>query len=145
MSYDVSGSKSVAVSGTVITKTVANDVNSYIGSNTAIANADSINVSALNKTSASAIIGNVSVGGQAAVGASLFTNVNASNVNAGIKSGAKIGTESKVGDVTISADSIQDYRSINFAVGASSSAAVTGSINTNIVVNETNAYIENGT
>lgn len=145
MSYDVAGSKSAAISGTVITKTVANDVNSYIGSNTTIANADSINVSALNKTSASAIIGNVSVGGQAAVGASLYTNVNASNVNAGIKSGAKIGTESKVGDVTISADSIQDYRSINFAVGASSSAAVTGSINTNIVVNETNAYIENGT
>ena len=144
MSYDIAGSNTAAVSGTIISKTVSNDVNSYIGANTVIEKAGNIDVTALNKTNASAVIGNVSVGGQAAVGASIFSNVNASNVNAGIKSGAKIGTVSEVGDINIAAESVQDYHSINFVVGASSNAAVSGSVNTNIVVNETNAFIEKG-
>ncbi len=140
MTFDASGSSTAAVSGSIIAKTVVNDVNAYLGSGIVIQEAGDISVAASNETSVAAIIGNVSASGTAAVGASLFMNVNTSSVNAGINEGAQIGTVSSVGDIDINALSTQDIYTIDFVVGASGTAAVSGALTSHVIVNDTNAY-----
>lgn len=146
MTYGISGSSSVGVSGSLISKNVINDVDSYIGSNVVIQDAGNIDISASNKTVAAVIVGNISAGGSAAVGGSVFSNVNVSTVDAGIKSGAQLGTsDSKVGNVNINAVSEQIYKSMSAIIGGAGTASVNGSINSNVIVNSTNAYIANNT
>ena len=146
MTYGISGSSSVGVSGSLISKNVINDVDSYIGSNVVIEDAGNIDISASNKTVAAVIVGNISAGGSAAVGGSVFSNVNVSTVDAGIKSGAQLGTsDSKVGNVNINAVSEQIYKSMSAIIGGAGTASVNGSINSNVIVNSTNAYIANNT
>ncbi len=144
ITFDVAGGNTAGVSGSLISKTVVNSVDSYIGSNVDIKNAGKIDVLADNNTVAALIAGNVSAGGTAAIGGSVFVNVNTAIVNAGIKNGAKIGSVSKVGAITVEATSEQVYRSIMFIVGGSGTASVNGSLNANIIVNSTNAYIGKG-
>ena len=144
MTFDVAGSNTVGVSGSLISKNVVNNVNSYIGSGVEIQNAGTIDVLASNKTVADVIVGNVTGAGTAAVGGSVFSNVNVSDVNAYIANGTKIGSASKVGNIKVDADSSQLYKSIMFIIGGSGSASVNGSVNSNIVANATNAYIGNG-
>ncbi|MGN0030615.1 MAG: hypothetical protein ACI37Q_01510 [Candidatus Gastranaerophilaceae bacterium] len=141
INFDVSASSNVGVSGSIISKVVTNDIDAYIGSGTTIQKATTLDVDASNSTSVASVIGNVSAAGGEAIGATIFSNVNTSAVNAGIKEGAKI---LNVGDINIDASSTQDYHALNFVVGAASTAAVTGAVNTNIIVNETNAYIGKG-
>ena len=144
MTFDVAGSNTAGVSGSLISKNVVNSVNSYIGSGVEIQNAGTIDVLASNKTVADVIVGNVTGAGTAAVGGSVFSNVNVSDVNAYIANGTKIGSASKVGNIKVDADSSQLYKSIMFIIGGSGSASVNGSVNSNIVANATNAYIGNG-
>ena len=144
MTFDIAGGNTAGVSGSLISKNVINNVNSYIGSNVEIQNAGSVDVLASNKTVADVIVGNVTGAGTAAVGGSVFSNVNVSDVNAYISNGAKIGTVSKVGNINVDAESSQIYKSIMFIVGGAGVASVNGSINSNIVANSTNAYIGNG-
>ena len=144
MTFDIAGGNTAGVSGSLISKNVINNVNSYIGSNVEIQNAGSVDVLASNKTVADVIVGNVTGAGTAAVGGSVFSNVNVSDVNAYISNGAKIGTVSKVGNINVDAESSQVYKSIMFIVGGAGVASVNGSINSNIVANSTNAYIGNG-
>lgn len=141
ITFDVAGSSTAGVSGSILSKVVANDINSYIGSNTQINTASTIDVLASNATSAAAVIGNVSAGTTAAVGGNIFTNVNTSKVNSGIKSGAKI---KKAGNINVNATSTQDYKALTFVVGAAGNGAVNGALNSNLILNETNAYIEKG-
>ena len=145
MIYNVAGGSTAGVSGSLMSKNVINKIKSRIGGNTRIEKAKDIKVSALNKVSQAQIAGNVSAGGTAGVGVSVLSNVNVSSVEAGIEKGAKIGSQNqRVGEVTVDAQSIQDYHSILFAVAGGGTAAVNGSVNSNIVVNDTNAYIDKG-
>ena len=145
MTYDIAGSNTAGISGSLISKTVVNEVNSYIGSNVEIQNAGNIDVLASNKTVADVIVGNITGATTAAVGGSVFSNVNSADVNAYIANGAKIGTISNVGNIKVDAVSSQIYKSIMFIIGAAGTAAVNGSINSNIIANSTNAYIGNNT
>ncbi len=150
MTFDVAGASTAGVSGSLISKNVINDVDSYIGSNVVIQEAGNIDVLASNKTVADVIVGSITAAATAAVGGSVFSNVNVSTVDAGIKNGAQIGgaqignDASRVGDVNIEANSEQTYKSIMAIVGAAGNAAVKGSVNSNIIVNETNSYVGNG-
>ncbi len=143
MTYDVAGAKNAGVSGSLISKVVVNEINSYIGSDVGIQNAGNIDVLASNLTVADVIVGNITGATTAAVGGSVFSNVNTSDVNAYIANGAKIGTVSNVGNIKVDAASSQIYKSIMFIIGAAGTAAVNGSINSNIIANSTNAYIGN--
>lgn len=145
MTYDIAGSNTAGISGSLISKTVVNEVNSYIGSNVEIQNAGNIDVLASNKTVADVIVGNITGATTAAVGGSVFSNVNSADVNAYIANGAKIGTVSNAGNIKVDAASSQIYKSIMFIIGAAGTAAVNGSINSNIIANSTNAYIGNNT
>ena len=145
MTYDIAGSNTAGISGSLISKTVVNEVNSYIGSNVEIQNAGNIDVLASNKTVADVIVGNITGATTAAVGGSVFSNVNSADVNAYIANGAKIDTISNVGNIKVDAVSSQIYKSIMFIIGAAGTAAVNGSINSNIIANSTNAYIGNNT
>ncbi len=145
MTYDIAGSNTAGISGSLISKTVVNEVNSYIGSNVEIQNAGNIDVLASNKTVADVIVGNITGATTAAVGGSVFSNVNSADVNAYIANGAKIGTVSNAGNIKVDAVSSQIYKSIMFIIGAAGTAAVNGSINSNIIANSTNAYIGNNT
>ncbi len=163
MAYDTAVNTSlnsaISVSGSILAKTVANDVSSYIGSNTKIETAKTVDVLASNDVNMAAIVGGVKVGGKAVVGGNIFSGVNVSSVNASIENGAVLGiseqvidgntvqTVKKVGAVNISADSSQTNRNITFLVGATTGkVVVNGALNSNIIVNETNAYIgENAT
>ena len=145
MTFDVAGASTAGVSGSLISKNVINDVDAYIGSNVAIQEAGNIDVLASNKTVADVIVGSITAGGTAAVGGSIFSNVNVSTVDAGIKNGAQVGSDSsRVGYVNVNANSEQIYKSMMAIVGGAGAAAVKGSINSNIIVNETNAYVGNG-
>ncbi|MDD3236944.1 MAG: PilZ domain-containing protein [Candidatus Gastranaerophilales bacterium] len=147
MTYDISGSGgSAALAGSINTKNVINDVNSHIGSGTTIKNAGAIDVNASNFTYVAGIVGNISASsGSAAVGGALFSTVNVADVNAYIDENAIIGSaDSMVGAVNVSASSLQEYRTIMLLTGASNSAAVNGTLNSNVIVNETNAYIAKG-
>lgn len=145
MTFDVAGASTAGVSGSLISKNVINDVDAYIGSNVAIQEAGNIDVLASNKTVADVIVGSITAGGTAAVGGSIFSNVNVSTVDAGIKNGAQVGSDSsRVGYVNVNANSEQIYKSMMAIVGGAGTAAVKGSINSNIIVNETNAYVGNG-
>lgn len=145
MTFDVAGASTAGVSGSLISKNVINDVDAYIGSNVAIQKAGNIDVLASNKTVADVIVGSITAGGTAAVGGSIFSNVNVSTVDAGIKNGAQVGSDSsRVGYVNVNANSEQIYKSMMAIVGGAGTAAVKGSINSNIIVNETNAYVGNG-
>lgn len=143
MTYDVAGAKNAGVSGSLISKVVVNEINSYIGPDVEIQNAGNIDVLASNLTVADVIVGNITGATTAAVGGSVFSNVNTSDVNAYIANGAKIGTVSNVGNIKVDAASSQIYKSIMFIIGAAGTAAVNGSINSNIIANSTNAYIGN--
>ena len=146
MTFDVAGASTAGVSGSLISKNVINDVDSYIGSNVVIQDAGNIDIAASNKTVADVIVGNISAGGTAAVGGSVFSNVNVTSVDAGIKSGAQIGSvANSVGNVNISAVSEQTYKSMMAIIGGAGTASVNGSINSNVIVNSTNAYIANNT
>ena len=145
MTYDIAGSNTAGISGSLISKTVVNEVNSYIGSNVEIQNAGTIDVLASNKTVVDVIVGNITGATTAAVGGSVFSNVNSADVNAYIANGAKIGTVSNAGNIKVDATSSQIYKSIMFIIGAAGTAAVNGSINSNIITNSTNAYIGNNT
>ena len=145
MTYGVAGGNTAGVAGSLISKNVINDVDSYIGSNVVIEDAGKIDVLASNKTDAAVIVGNITGAGTASVGTSVFSNVNVSTVDAGIKNGAQIGSDtSRVGDVNVEANSEQTYKSIMIIAGGAGSAAINGSINSNVIVNETNAYVGNG-
>ncbi len=145
MTFDVAGASTAGVSGSLISKNVINDVDAYIGSNVAIQEAGNIDVFASNKTVADVIVGSITAAGTAAVGGSIFSNVNVSTVDAGIKNGAQVGSDSsRVGYVNVNANSEQIYKSMMAIVGGAGTAAVKGSINSNIIVNETNAYVGNG-
>lgn len=141
ITFDVGGSSTMGVAGSILAKTVANEIDAYVGSNTIIEKASALTVSATNTTNIAAVSGNVSAGNTAAVGGNIFMNVNTASVNAGIKNGAKV---QQVGNVTVNATSKQDYKALNFAVSAAGTAAVSGAVNSSIIVNETNAYIEKG-
>ncbi len=148
MTFDASGSSSsAAVSGSLLSKIVINNVEAYIGSGVGINSAADISVSAKNEMSVSGIVGNVTgSAGSAAVGGSLFSTVNVSDVSARIDDNVKIGSLSeRVGDISIEAKSIQNYSTIMFVIGGASSAAVNGSLNSNVIVNQTNAYIGKNT
>lgn len=141
ITFDVGGSSTTGVAGSILAKTVANEIDAYVGSNTIIEKASSLTVSAANTTNIAAVTGNVSAGSTAAVGGNIFTNINTTSVNAGIKNGAEV---QQVGKVAVNATSKQDYKALNFVVSAAGTAAVSGAINSSIIVNETNAYIEKG-
>ncbi len=145
MAYNISGAATGSGAGSIISKNVINNVESYIGSGVEIQEAGDITVNASNKTEADIISGTVAAAGTGAAGTSIFSNVNVSNVTASINEGAKIGTVSDVGSVSVDADSDQIYKSIMAIIGAAGTAAVSGSVNSNIIVNSTNAYIANNT
>lgn len=138
MTYDVAGSSTSAISGSIISKVVANDIKSYVGKNTIINNAKTLDVTATNTINTSVIAGNVSGASTAAVGGNIFSNVNTSKVNAEIENGVVV---EKVGNVGVSATSSQINRSITFTAGGAGTVAVAGAVNSNIIVNETNAHI----
>lgn len=138
MTYDVAGSSTSAISGSIISKVVANDIKSYVGKNTTINNAKTLDVTAANTIYTSVIAGNVSGASTAAVGGNIFSNVNTSKVNAEIENGVVV---EKVGNVDVSATSSQINRSITFTAGGAGTVAVAGAVNSNIIVNETNAHI----
>ena len=145
MAYNLAGAASGSGAGSIVSKNVINNVEAYIGSGVTVEKAGNIEVLASNKTEADIIAGAISASGSAGVGASIFSNVNVSTVEASIKEGAQIGTEANTGSITVDASSEQIYKSIMAVVGAGASTAVSGSVNSNIIVNSTNAYIASNT
>ena len=137
MIYDLAGGGKAGVSGSMIAKVSQNQVNAAItGSDIA---ADNVTVQAQNGIYTRNIVGNITAGGNAAVGGSMFVNVNIGNTDARIENSS---VEAD-GDVLVQADSIQDFKTIMVVGGGAGTVAVNGSVNSNTAKDTTTALIKN--
>ncbi len=137
MTYDLAGGAKAGVSGSLIAKVSQNQVNAAItGSDIT---AQDVAVKAENGIYTRNIVGNITAGGNAAVGGSMFVNVNTGNTDARIEDSV-IASD---GDVLVQADSIQDFKTIMVVGGAGGTAAVNGSVNSNTAKDTTTALIKN--
>ena len=139
MFYDLSASFQASVSGAIVVKVVDNEVNSYI-QNSKI-NADGLNVLAKDYTAANAIIGRLSYGGSASVGANVFVLAGNSEVNSKILSGSILDIKN---DTNIAAESSKRSTLISVAGGASGTASVNGSAVANVINDNITAKIDDG-
>ena len=138
MIYDLAGGGKAGVSGSLIAKVSQNQVNAAItGSDIT---AQDLTVKAENGIYTRNIVGNITAGGNAAVGGSMFVNVNIGNTDARIEDYSTIESG---GDVLVQADSIQDFKTIMVVGGAGGTAAVNGSVNSNTAKDTTTALIKN--
>ena len=137
MIYDLAGGGKAGVSGSLIAKVSQNQVNAAItGSDIA---ADNVTVQAQNGIYTRNIVGNITAGGNAAVGGSMFVNVNTGNTDARIEDS----TIESNGYVLVQADSIQDFKTIMVVGGGAGTVAVNGSANSNTAKDTTTALIKN--
>ncbi len=139
MFYDLSASFQAAVSGAIVVKVVDNEVNSYIQNSNI--NAGNLNVLAKDYTATNAIIGRLSYGGSASVGANVFVLAGNSNVNSKILSGSKLDIEN---NTAVAADSIKKATLISVGGGASGTASVNGSAVANVINDTITAKIDDG-
>ena len=137
MIYDLAGGGKAGVSGSMIAKVSQNQVNASITGSDITAN--KVTVKAENGIYTRNIVGNITAGGNAAVGGSMFVNVNTGNTDARIEDS----TIESNGDVLVQADSIQDFKTIMVVGGAGGTAAVNGSVNSNTAKDTTTALIKN--
>ena len=137
MIYDLAGGGKAGVSGSMIAKVSQNQVNASITDSDITAN--NVTVKAENGIYTRNIVGNITAGGNAAVGGSMFVNVNIGNTDARIENSS---VEAD-GDVLVQADSIQDFKTIMVVGGAGGTAAVNGSVNSNTAKDTTTALIKN--
>ena len=138
------GGKGIAASGAISTVVNSPDVDTYIKSDNADkkvkSNAGKITVKSKNITDIDTINAAVSVGlGGAAIGASINTVVDSSDVIAGIE-GMKVSAED---DVDIEAESEEKIMSVSVGGAGGSGVAASGSINTMVIAADTDAYIKN--
>lgn len=138
MTYDLGGGGNAAVSGSLIAKFSDNKVTAGI-KNSNIQNAGSVDVAAKNEIYTRAIVGNITGSKGAAIGGSTFINVNTGKTEALIDN-SKI---TAADDVTVKADSVQDYKTIMAVGGGAGKVSVNGSINTNTAKDTTTASIKN--
>ena len=139
MFYDLSASFNASVSGAIVVKVIDNEVNSYIQNSNI--NAGSINVASIDNTAANAIIGRLSYGGTASVGANVFVMAGSSDVKSQILSGSKLNADNNIGIV---ADSAKRSTLISVAGGASGTASVNGSAVANVINDTITAKIDDG-
>ena len=138
------GGKGVAGSGAVSTVVNSPDANTYITSDNAdkkvVSDSGKINIKSTNKTDIDTINAAVSVGlGAAAIGASINTVVDSSDVAAGI-SNTEVSAE---GDVDVEAKSEEKIMSISAGGAGGSGITAAGSVNTMVIAADTDAYIRN--
>lgn len=139
MTYDLVGGGSTALSGSLITKVVNNNVTASVGN--AVVNSGSLNVAASDDVVINAIVGNISGGAGKTIGGSAFVNVVTGTTEAKIAKGANVTTTSK--DVSVTADNKQSIRTI-MVMGGGGQVAVNGSANVNVFNNNTLATVEDG-
>ena len=137
MIYDLAGGGKAGVSGSMIAKVSQNQVNASITGSDITAN--NVTVKAENGIYTRNIVGNITAGGNAAVGGSMFVNVNTGNTDARIEDS----TIESNGDVLVQADSIQDFKTIMVVGGGAGTVAVNGSVNSNTAKDTTTALIKN--
>ena len=137
MTYDLAGGAKAGVSGSLIAKVSQNQVNAAITGSDITAN--DVTVKAENGIYTRNIVGNITAGGNAAVGGSMFVNVNTGNTDARIEDS----TIESNGDVLVQADSIQDFKTIMVVGGGAGTVAVNGSVNSNTAKDTTTALIKN--
>ena len=138
------GGKGVAGSGAVSTVVNSPDANTYITSDNAdkkvVSSAGKINIKSTNTTNIDTINAAVSVGlGTAAIGASINTVVDGSDVAAGINN-MEISAE---GSVDVEAKSEEKIMSISAGGAGGSGITAAGSVNTMVIAADTDAYIRN--
>ncbi|MEE6206858.1 MAG: leukotoxin LktA family filamentous adhesin [Alphaproteobacteria bacterium] len=138
------GGKGVAGSGAVSTVVNSPDANTYITSDNTdkkvVSDAGKINIKSTNKTDIDTINAAVSVGlGGAAIGASINTVVDSSDVAAGINN---MEIRAK-GDVDVEAKSEEKIMSISAGGAGGSGVTAAGSVNTMVIAADTDAYIRN--
>lgn len=139
MTYDLVGGGSTALSGSLITKVVNNNVTASVGN--AVVNSGSLKVAASDDVIINAIVGNISGGAGKAIGGSAFVNVVTGTTEAKIAKGANVTTTSK--GVSVTADNNQSIRTI-MVMGGGGQVAVNGSANVNVFNNNTLATVEDG-
>ena len=137
MIYDLAGGGKAGVSGSMIAKVSQNQVNAFITGSDITAN--NVTVKAENGIYTRNIVGNITAGGNAAVGGSMFVNVNIGNTDARIEDS----TIESDGNVLVQADSIQDFKTIMVVGAGAGNAAVNGSVNSNTAKDTTTALIKN--
>ena len=139
MFYDLSASFQASVSGAIVVKVIDNEVNSTVNNSTI--NAGNLNIRANDYSVANAIIGRLSYGGTASVGANVFVLAGSSDVNSKILSGSKINVGK---DTVIAADSTKKSTLISVGGGASGTASVNGSAVANVINDTITAKIDDG-
>ncbi len=128
MFYDLGASFKASVSGVIVVKVIDNAVKAYVTNSNVTS--DELNVRANDYSIANAIMGRISYGGTASIGANVFVLAGNSNVEAQVFEGSVLDIEKAM---SVVANSTKKSTLITVGGGAAGSASVNGSAVANVI------------
>ncbi|NLE06942.1 MAG: hypothetical protein GX638_19355, partial [Crenarchaeota archaeon] len=136
----ISGSGEAAVQGSDVSRIITNEIESSI-KDSIINTTGDVTLNSAEDLTLSSVIASIAGSASASVGASIYTAVISTDVNSFIQGS----TFDSTGNVTLNATSSEDIQVGSASIAGAEYAGITGIVNTIVVTNSTNAYIDSTT